>query len=364
MAEVERKFINGLIRWYNPRSILEIGVGEGSGSVNIINAIGDMPDSFLTSVDFADVCLFRDRPVGFDVSECFPNLQGNKYNLIVGKDISQVIEDLDTRFDMCVIDSGHVHPVEVLNFLCVLPFLKDGAVVILHDPSMYLLNDYQWGMSPPLLLCSAVAEKLMPHSAYGFIHKYEHKNIVAMQITSDTRKYAGNIFETLLLPWEMFPEGYISDVKNLLKKHYSAEAMQCFERGSEVNRTWTESDRYTSSSEVFRKALSSLSKLRGEQVVFYGAGKNMTRFLKGPLSVCVWGGNFQIWDINHENIQEICGKKVIGPDFRTRPAEGAIAVVTISDRRVSDSVKAELQGIGYTVFVGLSSLVRYLCEKD
>lgn len=42
MDNAERKFIHGLIRYYKPKRILELGVAEGGGSIVLLNAIQDM----------------------------------------------------------------------------------------------------------------------------------------------------------------------------------------------------------------------------------------------------------------------------------------------------------------------------------
>ena len=51
MGKEERYFINGLIRYYKPTNLLEIGVFHGGGSVVLLNAINDMPKSRLVSID-------------------------------------------------------------------------------------------------------------------------------------------------------------------------------------------------------------------------------------------------------------------------------------------------------------------------
>lgn len=43
--------INGLIRKHKPKNCLEIGVAKGGSSILILNAIKDLPDSRLVSID-------------------------------------------------------------------------------------------------------------------------------------------------------------------------------------------------------------------------------------------------------------------------------------------------------------------------
>ena len=44
-------FLNGLIRKIKPKNCLEIGVANGGSSILILNAIKDIKDSFLISLD-------------------------------------------------------------------------------------------------------------------------------------------------------------------------------------------------------------------------------------------------------------------------------------------------------------------------
>jgi predicted O-methyltransferase YrrM len=65
MTDTERRFVNGLIRYHRPKRLLEIGVSQGGGSLVMLNAIRDIPEAHLTSVDIAEH-FYRDKniPVG------------------------------------------------------------------------------------------------------------------------------------------------------------------------------------------------------------------------------------------------------------------------------------------------------------
>lgn len=51
MSEHERRFLNGIIRELKPEKILEVGVSAGRSSVIILNAIKDIEDAKLYSID-------------------------------------------------------------------------------------------------------------------------------------------------------------------------------------------------------------------------------------------------------------------------------------------------------------------------
>ena len=48
-------FINGIIRKYRPKRCLEIGVANGGSSILILNAIKDIKNSFLISLDINEL---------------------------------------------------------------------------------------------------------------------------------------------------------------------------------------------------------------------------------------------------------------------------------------------------------------------
>ena len=47
----EQKFINGIIRKYKPKKVVEIGVSGGGTSALILNAVKDIPNSKVYSID-------------------------------------------------------------------------------------------------------------------------------------------------------------------------------------------------------------------------------------------------------------------------------------------------------------------------
>ena len=47
--------INGLIRRHKPKNCLEIGVARGGSAILILNAIKDLPDARLVSIDLFNV---------------------------------------------------------------------------------------------------------------------------------------------------------------------------------------------------------------------------------------------------------------------------------------------------------------------
>jgi len=365
MNEIERRFVNGLIRYYKPENILEIGVSRGGGSVVLLNAIKDISESNLTSIDRLEH-FYGDSniPVGVDVDVYSDELlpASDKWNLIKGKDPGEVMENLNKRFDFAVIDTAHIHPVETLNFLCVLPYLNDGAIVILHDISLFTRKENKASeicLATRILMSSIVGNKLVPRiKSCPFISEEELiNNICAIQITPDTRKYIADVFYSLALPWGCYPVDDIKNIRNLLNKHYDESLIVHFNEAT----TWY-SVYVPSGKSIFslNEAKSVLKSKLSDDMIFYGAGKNMKDLLT-LFDACDIPFTFPIWDKNADIIKSINGYAVINPDFNSK-VTGATAVITIENKEIADSVGETLKKIGFDIINGKDSLFTFCGE--
>ena len=74
----QKEFLNGVVRKFKPKKVLEIGVAEGGSSIIILNAIKDIEDSHLFSID-----LSKNNMIGYCVKNIFQNLS-NKWILYTG----------------------------------------------------------------------------------------------------------------------------------------------------------------------------------------------------------------------------------------------------------------------------------------
>ena len=68
-------FINGIIRKFRPKNCLEVGLSRGGSSIIILNAIKDIRNSQLISLD-SNTQLFIDntKQAGYAVKKFFPEL--------------------------------------------------------------------------------------------------------------------------------------------------------------------------------------------------------------------------------------------------------------------------------------------------
>ena len=127
MAENQREFLNGIIRKIKPKKILELGVFFGGSSIIILNAIKDLQNSHLYSIE-----LISNEIIGSCVKNHFPNLL-KKWTLFKGNVAAQFMDKIGKNIDLAFIDTSHFVPGEILDFIMILPFLKEEAFVIIHD---------------------------------------------------------------------------------------------------------------------------------------------------------------------------------------------------------------------------------------
>jgi hypothetical protein len=328
----ERRFISGLIRYYEPRDLLEIGVHGGAGTINLINAILDM-NSKLVSVDKLKDILFEGDPIriGGAAMDAYPNVLNDRWQLITGKDPSEVMEELDRKFDFVVIDTAHIHPVESMNFLSVLPWLNDDAIVVMHDTTNYINVDYHY--APRLLMSCVCAEKIEPpcSSFTGF------PNIVAFQVTQDTRRYIQNVFDILMMPWGIFPKDDVENVHKLIMKYYTKKHLATFEMAVTLNRGGP---------------IVEWNKLTHD-TVFYGGGRKM-RDLLDRVNKFGLRFDFTIWDINAEKMGDIDGHILTVPDFKSHARPKQKLVVMIENIFIFRRVRNQFIALGYEIYQGVS----------
>jgi predicted O-methyltransferase YrrM len=400
MPDVERRFVNGLVRYFRPRRLLEIGVARGGGSVVLLNAIADMRGRTLVSIDamteyyadsgfevgFSALEKYRDRMLGAvtpDENKCEVSYSetgkcsdGEKqWQLITGKDPAEVMDVIGTarKFDFAVLDSAHIHPVESLNFLTFLPYLADDAIVVIQDIGFWawqirsLRESFYQGLhrfpflsfANKLLFDTVSADKItLPINEYP--ERMPFSNIGAFQINRDTWRYLDNVFSMLAFPWGIVPPR-IGAVAKFIHKHYEQKHIDMFDRALAMNSILA-SNQYTSFA-----GMEKANVRQGRKIVYYGAG----RYLQGILFRLaqekrnrpddVWFWPDEIWDINAKNIVELAGIPVKTPCFdNTSTGENTMMVISM-DRQfhgaVVDEVARRLKENGFPEIYYLDDLV-------
>ena len=228
MQKNERYFLNGMVRSIKPRKVLEVGVFNGGGSSIILNAISDVDEARLYSLEYVEKSYTDpNKPSGFLVGEKFPQFL-DKWQIFRGGDASRHIEEVGGDIDLLVLDTVHIHPWETLNFLCILPFMKlSGSYTILHDITL----EYAGMKSRNHLACRYLFSHVVSDEKFSPKPDREGlpSNIGAFKVSEVTMRYANNLFESLLIPWEskVLPED-LETISAIIRKYYSPEQYRFF----------------------------------------------------------------------------------------------------------------------------------------
>ena len=113
----EPYFINGIIRKYKPKRCLEIGVAAGGSSIIILNAIKDIKNFFLISLDLNTLLYGNEKfRTGYSVFKYFPELT-KKWKLYTGEQSHKFLDKLNLKFDFLLLDTAHFSPGELINII-------------------------------------------------------------------------------------------------------------------------------------------------------------------------------------------------------------------------------------------------------
>ena len=224
----QREFLNGVIRKFRPKKIVEIGVNNGGGSCIILNAIQDIENAHLYSIDLSD-----GSHIGRCVKKLFPQFL-NKWTLFKGDVAAKFMEQIGNDIDMVFIDSAHLEPGEILDFIMTLPFLKEEAIVGFHDIANQIndkLNSRdEWA---PYIIYNVIRGKSYLPSGDTLL-----KHDIGIRILDKNQKrYHQDYFRALGGQWQYFPkEKHIELITEYFKKYYDNNCSLIFKEAVEFNR--------------------------------------------------------------------------------------------------------------------------------
>ncbi len=275
MSEEQLAFLCGLLREYHPEKIVEVGVAAGGTTAVILNCISMLGlESQCYSLDLSTF-LYRDKSkkTGYLAEECKKVLGREvQHFLYTGKYAVQYLEEIGENIDFLILDTVHSMPGELLDFLAFYPFLKQNAVVVLHDIVLNHFHDQPTQIATKVLFDTAVAEKM-----YGIDDNGTLLNIGAFMITEDTGKYIDSIFSALTLTWNyQLQKEELLLYRDFYSRYYSLDCMELFDLAVSMNqRTWEESRNHKKKvrQDEFLKIYRwiEMVKTRGE-VYIYGCG--------------------------------------------------------------------------------------------
>ena len=239
LSEKQVYFINGLIRKIKPKNCLEIGVANGGSSILILNALKDIKDSFLVSMDISDrSCTDSRLKTGNRVKTYFPELL-DKWSLYTGDLPNKFLDKINKKFDFAFIDSAHESPGEILNFIEVLPFLNENAIIVLHDIFWHFTRK---APPPPREVKFTPASIYLLPALYGdkLLINNELENMGAVFLYKNQKQHYLDYFLLLNGFWEYMPtQSQIEDMRYFIKKYYNNELfLRLFDNSVKYNQIY------------------------------------------------------------------------------------------------------------------------------
>lgn len=226
----QREFLNGIIRKYKPKKIIEIGVLFGGSSIIILNAIKDIKNSHLFSIDLNSALHIGSCPKKY-----FPDLS-KKWTLFKGNITLKYINKIGKNIDLALIDTSHYEPGEILDFLMILPFLKEEAIVIFHDIDHQITHSRaplmrdEW--APYIIYNLIRGEKFLP-SGEGILNK----DIGAIKLEKKQKRFIHDYCRALGGQWRYFPEEtHINMILQFFENYYDKECLTILKESIDFNR--------------------------------------------------------------------------------------------------------------------------------
>lgn len=298
MSESQRNFLLSRIKEANPKNIIEIGVWAGGATHFMYEATCESRAKIL-SVDIIDTQGDFLMPTGFVMS----GIDDLRLRREYGKDVSEICDIFDMtgeKFDFLVLDTGHVHPIESLNFLTILPYLTENATVVLHDIARFTGSEKS--LACKLLFDTVTGEKSEPIENPN----YYFANIGAFKMNAETRTYIRDVFSMLRFPWVMLPLrlGHIWDV---IKRNYDDECIKLFQSAFVYN-AWKLSK--SDGENLFLKLISNADTIRSklgeyDKIIFWGFGSTTYyRELMVLFKMMAFPLPYEFWDRGWEKYQE------------------------------------------------------------
>ena len=233
MWDNQREFLNGVVRKFKPKKVLEIGVRKGGSSIIILNAINDIPDAKLYSIDISE-----DSFIGECVGRDFPQFL-SKWTLFKGNMANEFIEKIGNNIDMVFIDTAHLEPGEILDFIIALPFLREEAVAIFHDIGNQITRSPVRNEWAPYIIYNGIRGKKYLPSGSNVLTK----DIGAAKLDKDQRKYYHEYFRLLGGQWQYMPkEIHINKIREYFKKYYDNYCTTAFEEAITFNKKFVKNN--------------------------------------------------------------------------------------------------------------------------
>lgn len=345
MSSHQSAFLCGLLNLKKPSKILEVGVAAGGTSAIVLQCMENLDIKYeMHSVDCSKN-YYRDvkQRTGFLVDAAKLSLGSDRQHLYLGGVLPEYISEIGDGIDFLILDTVHTLPGEILDFLVILPYLSDDALVCLHDIALNQLgfpDIYKESNATNVLFHSVRGKKILNFLSDDLAGT-SFPNIGAFQITPDTKKDILDVFLSLTMGWTYLPS--MNDLEiygKYIKLHYEDDLCKLFDMAVLMNQN----------NRLFFKLAETIPK--SSSIILYGAGKNgviLFDYLKSYCHILRWV------DKNYEDLHQSVHPMISNPET-TDYSEGDYVVVSVKNEKKQREVKEFLKRKGIQeekIIVGL-----------
>lgn len=147
ISNEEAFFISNIIIQSNIKNAVELGIASGWSSaiilksLNYLKSINPQNDYHYCGIDIDKYCYYnRSLDVGYLVDSLLAE-EEYKGDFHLGKKIFALKDHFKKdEIDFLFIDANHKHPYPAIDLLVSLPYLKNNALVLLHDTNLPIVN--------------------------------------------------------------------------------------------------------------------------------------------------------------------------------------------------------------------------------
>lgn len=249
MTKSESGFLCGLLKKYHPQKILEVGVAAGGTTAIIKQCIRDLGlhDTEIHSIDI-DGKYYRDpsKETGYIAER--QNLRDVNHTFYFGKIAYDFIEEIGKGIDFLILDTVHRLPGEILDIVTVLPFMKVGGVIVLHDIAYNQYSDVTNGYATGVVFSNLVGDKYVSKPSINITDEfkkerisatfgeYAYPNIGAVVVSEETIANVNNLFLAMITSWAYLPDkSLIDSYRNAVVSLYNKDLVWIFEQAIEMN---------------------------------------------------------------------------------------------------------------------------------
>lgn len=357
MNNHDHAFLCGMIKKFMPRKILEIGVAEGGTTAIIMYCLAMLKlQSDVYSVDLCER-LYCDntKQTGYEYIRLESLVQGkSRHQFYFGKTIAEQIDKIGKDIDFVIIDTTHKLPGEILDFLCVFPYLTSDAIIVLHDTNLNYSRAVKGNRSQIFTSKDSIATKVLFSSVvadkYMVLQQGELPNIAAFSINKDTGKYIESLFYALTFTWAYMPvKEMLGAYRKIFERWYDKGCLKCFDMAIANNRRIMERYQLTqliNDEEIPRIKYSFPYEEvpAGSRIVIYGAGQvgKEIYYVQSELSLY----KIVVWvDKRHEEYSKL-GMNVCSP-YDLVKYDFDYIIIAVKDEKIFNEIYDEIMQNGW-----------------